>query len=58
MINKIEESGNSVNEAWQKLNSKIANIAKTETIIFKDIKKYGNFETGYKIVFEYEIKDS
>lgn len=58
MIKKIEEYGNSANEAWQKLNSKIADIAKTETIIFRDIKKYGNFETGYKIVFEYEIKDS
>ena len=58
MIKKIEESGNSANEVWQKLNSKIADIAKTETIIFKDFKRYGNFEMGYKMVFEYEIKDS
>ena len=54
----IEATGNTLDEAWQKINAKAIKIAETETIVFKDLRKYGNFEIGYKMVFEYETKCS
>ena len=56
MVKKFEGTGNTLNEAFQKINGQLVELGKTETVIFLDLRKYGNSELGYKMVLEYKTK--
>ena len=56
MIKKFEGTGNTLNGAFQQVNSQMIELGKTQTIIFIDFQKYGNSELGYKCVMTYKTK--
>ena len=55
-LKTFEGSGNTINEAFQNVNSQMVELSKTTTIVFIDLKKYGNYEHGFKMVMTYKTK--
>ena len=51
---KIEATGNTREEAEHKLRLMRAQINAQQQVYYKIIDVYGNFETGYKLVQDYE----
>ena len=55
-MSKIEGVGNTVDEAFKSMMDKVAKLLETQDVECTNIVKYGNFESGYKIVYTYKSK--
>lgn len=53
----LEAVSNSYEWAEQQMEKKKAELAKTVKVEFGELRKYGNFEMGYKFVQDYKIID-
>ena len=56
MNKKFEGTGSTKNEAFQQINAQMIKTCKDEVIIFVDLRTFGNFEQGYKMVMDYKTK--